>query len=398
MSRLRLLRGIAVTAVSFAGAIGAANPAAAQSFLSTRGLGFAEAALDARARALGGVGLGLPGAGLSLVNPAAISGLPAPALGVTLQTDRADATLAGGSGSGSTTRFPMLQAAVPLGSRWAVALGYGTLLDQNWRGVVVDTVSIGAEQRIPVRDERVSDGGVASFQLGTAYAASEALSVGAAVLVHTGTAQTRSARNFAEGALDPAVFTDRWGYTGLGLSAGVRWMASEALSLAAAVTGNGSLTVERIDDGSDRDDAQLERSYGLPLRVSAGAAGRVSSGTLVALSGEWAGWSAASEGLSGGEARDTWSAGAGVEWEGLRLAGRMVPLRLGARTRTLPFTVSGDGGSEWPDERAVTGGAGIVLGGGAARVDLSGEVGSRAGGAFSEDYWRLGFTLTVLGR
>lgn len=397
MSRLRLLRGIAVAAVSF-GAVGAADPAAAQSFLSTRGLGFAEAALDARARALGGVGLGLPGAGLSLVNPASIAGLPAPALGVTLQTDHADATLAGGSGSGSTTRFPMLQAALPLGSRWALSLGYGAFLDQNWRGEVIDSIAIGTDQRIAVRDQRVSDGGVASFQLGTAYSVSEALSVGVAALVHTGTAQTASTRSFAEAALDPSVFSDRWGYSGLGLSAGVRWTASEALSLAAAVTGSGSLSVERLDDGSDRGGAGLERSYDLPLRVSAGAAGRVSSGTLVALSGDWAGWSAASEGLTEGAARDTWSAGAGVEWEGLSLAGRMVPLRLGARTRTLPFAVSGGDSAEWPDERAVTGGAGIVLGGGAARVDLSGELGSRAGGAFSEDYWRLGFTFTVFGR
>jgi hypothetical protein len=75
-----------------------------------------------------------------------------------------------------------------------------------------------------------------------------------------------------------------------------------------------------------------------------------------------------------------------------------VPLRLGARYATLPFRW--DAQSDWGAERALTGGFGIYLAGGAARTDIGIERGTRGGSDFGvdESFWRLGVSLTVLGR
>src|SRR5690606_41251066 len=51
-----------------------AAPARAQSLFSARGLGMPVQPVDARARALGGVGVGLFGRNMSMVNPAEIAG------------------------------------------------------------------------------------------------------------------------------------------------------------------------------------------------------------------------------------------------------------------------------------------------------------------------------------
>ncbi|MFW6201966.1 MAG: hypothetical protein ACOC8B_05270, partial [Gemmatimonadota bacterium] len=52
-----------------------ASPAAAQSLFSSPGLGTPLSPVDARAQALGGIGVGLMGLNSSLVNPASVAGV-----------------------------------------------------------------------------------------------------------------------------------------------------------------------------------------------------------------------------------------------------------------------------------------------------------------------------------
>ncbi|HEY7767188.1 hypothetical protein, partial [Longimicrobium sp.] len=141
------------------------------------------------------------------------------------------------------------------------------------------------------------------------------------------------------------------------------------------------------------------RSYALPLKFDAGATARISQNALVAASFRWSGWSAAQESLSeSGGARDVMHASGGLEYEGLGLAGRPLPVRVGVRWTQLPFA-AGEGG-QFSEERAITGGFGLVLGGGAAAADLSAERGTRDGGdpLLSENFWRVSLSLSLLGR
>lgn len=363
-----------------------AAPAASQSLLAARGLGYLLEATDARARAMGGLSTGLPEARFSLVNPAELSGLPVAGLTVTLHADRATPGAATADAF-EATRFPAVQVAFPLGARLVASLGYASLLDQNWAATRFDSLDLAGSRRL-VTDRFESQGGVARLRGGAAYRVGRRLDVGAAVDVYTGSLRDSTVR-MIEGLAGSGTGAEyRWRGTGLG--AGARWRG-EALTVSGAVAGGGSLRLVARDSANDG------RSYGMPLRVDAGASARIAQTTLVAVSARWMGWSAAHEdlGLSGG-ARDVVQGTAGLEFDGLRLLRLPLPVRLGARLTQLPF--AWEDGGEYPEERALTAGLGIRFGSGAALLDLGGERGTRGAGALDESFWRVSLSLSLLGR
>jgi long-subunit fatty acid transport protein len=369
-------------------------PLAAQSLLARSGLGLVSEPLDARARGLGGVELGLPETNLSLINPATIAFLPAAALHVTFQPDQFSAALPGADVSGTTSRFPLIHAALPLTERWALSVGYGSLLDQSWAAELQDTISLG-ETDVAVTDRVASRGGVAHFRVAAARRLGSQLSVGAGADLYTGSVRDTTIRSFESQTLLPATTQLVRSYSGYGFSLGAQYLLGDAGAIAASAAFGGTL------DAETRDSIPVRNSYELPLRLALGGSGRVTQGLLIALSGNWQSWSSTEDGLAeAGAARDTWSAAGGVEWNALNMGGTTLPLRLGARYGTLPFQwAAGSGDAEWVREQAFTAGSGFLISGGAARGDLAVERGSRLGdGTFDESFWRLSLSLTVLGR
>lgn len=386
----RALRGLAL-----AGALAALAPAAsAQSLLAGRGLGWVNEPVEARGTGLGGVTLGLPEPSLTLRNPAAIAGLPAPALTTSFQYDRLNTEPPAGTGSAGTARFPLLAGAYPVNPRLTLALGFGSLLDQSWAVELADSGVVGGE-RMLIADRFTSEGGVSRLRLAGAYQLLAGLSLGLGVDVYTGGLRYTTVREFG-GALAPASTEARWDYGGLGYAAGVHWVGPEAaFALDAAANFGGTLRAEPTDTVGDA------KEYDLPLSLALGASGRISANTLLALSAERTGWSSVDGALrrsgAGALAQDTWSVRGGIEWDALSLGARALPLRLGGRYQKLPFRAA-DPGDDWPTERAVTGGLGVRLGGGAAQLDLGVERGWRSAEQFDERYWRTLFTVRVLGR
>ena len=367
----------------------AAAPAGAQSLLSAYSLGYPLEPIDSRARALGGITTGLPGPQFSLVNPAGLAGLPVAGVTVTFQSDAF--TPDGSTDRVTTARFPAIQAAFPIGPKFVASIGYAAVLDQSWESVIEDSLDIAGERRF-VRDRFVSRGGLARFRAGAAYALAPRLDVGLGLDLYTGALRDSVSRAFPDGGLFPSDVGTDYEYEGLGVSAGARYRGP-AVTVAAAVTTAGDLTATAADSTVE------SRAYGLPLRLDAGATARVSQNALVAASFSWSGWYAADEALSpSGGARDVMHASGGVEYEGLRLLGRPFPVRGGVRWTQLPFAA--DDAGEFPEERAFTGGFGLVLGGGAASADLSAERGTRDGGdpLLSENFWRVSLSLSLLGR
>ena len=395
----------AVAALGFLALGGSVRAASAQSLFASRGLGYLNAPLDGRARGLGGVGTGLPGANLSLVNPAGIAGLQAPAILVAFQPDFYSSDAGGASNSGTTARFPLIQVAAPFGTRWAASAGYGTYLDQSWSAERQDTLSFTGRAPVTVTDRFVSRGGVARLRLGGAYGVTERIAIGAGLDIFTGELRDTLTRVLnADTALGGTVFTPSrqgtaWGYRGVGGTVGARWTPVEALNLAAAVSFGGQLRARPTGDSVSKLGLS-GKEYTLPVTVNAGASGRVSVGALLAVSGEWARWSASDADLAAvGGARDSWSLAGGVEWDGSREGRSSFPVRVGARYSALPFRWQGTG-SDFPTEKALTAGLGGRLAGGAAMIDLAGERGWRGGSSagLDERYWRLTASLTLLAR
>ncbi|HET6763589.1 MAG TPA: hypothetical protein VFH27_07945 [Longimicrobiaceae bacterium] len=372
----------------------AAAPAGAQSLLSARGLGFPLEPYDARAVALGGIPLGLPGRNLSLVNPAEDAALPAPALAFAFQPESFSGTAGGSSSDARSQRYPLVHAAFPF-RRFVASVGYGSYLDQHWGTSASDSTSIGGT-RYEVVDRFSSSGGVSRLRLSAGYRVTDRLMVGAGTDLYTGQARDSSIHTVT--GLSSNVFATNWSYTGVGYTAGARFSPADPVWLSASVSTGTTLRAK-----PDADSGSIARAYDLPLRVDAGVSGRIGGTTTLALAGSWKRWSSAEAALaeSSGGARDVRSGAAGLEYEGFKLGTRVVPLRLGAHYTELPFQWDSKSAARaFPVERGVSGGLGIRLLGGAALGDAALERGKRGGSGtqFDESYWRMSFSLTLLGR
>jgi hypothetical protein len=393
MTSTRRTFRLAAAALGALAALAPLRPAAAQSLLASRGLGYTLDPFDARARAMGGIGLGLPGRNLSLVNPAEDAGLPVPTLTVAFQPDAYSGTADGFGTNGHTQRFPVIHAVFPV-HRVAVSVGYGSFLDQHWQTRVVDSAVVAGEMR-EVNDRFSSNGGVARLRTGASYHVNDRLFVGAGVDLFTGSVHDSTIH--AVSGLNQTLFQSTFRYSGVGYVAGARFSPIDPVAVSASVT-----TATKLHGRPDGDSLATGKDYDLPLTVDAGASGRIGGNTTLALSGRWARWSTANDELAAtGGARDTRGAAAGLEFEGFRLGSRVVPLRLGAHYTELPFRWSSGGAArDFPAERGVSGGLGFRLAGGGALADAAVERGKRggSGAGFDESYWRFSFSLTLLGR
>ncbi|MGH7477768.1 MAG: hypothetical protein ACRELD_15995 [Longimicrobiales bacterium] len=397
MSR-RILVTLCLAFVSLA----STRPAAAQSLFGTRGLGTPLAPVDARARALGGIGTGLLGIDPSLVNPADAAGALRRAVSAVLQPVDERVELDGASDRIASTTFPLIRVILPFAERWVATAGYGAFLDQSW-GIVADRTEMIGGDEIDVRDVIRSTGGIAQLQAGVAYSLLPSLSLGLAGGLYTGEVQRRLTRSFPaeEATLPDFDSLRRWQYRGPLATLGARWDPLPELRAGAAVTWSGELNAEGR--------TALERDFtvDLPLQVSAGVSAYMGSDVLATVGGKWAGWSSAESTTLGWEpvgavlaVGDAWEIGGGLEYAE-RGGTRDFPIRLGARYAQLPFLMNDAAPTEWS--------AGLGFGASLAQTDLGpgalfdvaierGGRGDASSTLLAESYWRLTVSLMLFGR
>ena len=142
-------------------------PAAAsgQSLLSAGGLGVPVDPLDARARALGGVGIGLMGGQLLPADPVSAADLNVPSVTITLANAWVDVEEGDVTSTASGARFPALGVSYPMRDWGALTLTFGSLLDQRWETTRQQRLALGQTTAL-VTDRFFSDGGIAALRLG----------------------------------------------------------------------------------------------------------------------------------------------------------------------------------------------------------------------------------------
>ncbi len=401
MTISRVIRAVAALCLL----AGLATPAAAQSLTSIRGLGYPVLPADARAQALGGLGIGLKGLALPMVNPASPAGLGRRGASISVAAVEQESALGGASDAIGATRFPIIQILYPV-RRAVLTVGYGSYLDQGW-AVVREGEQGTGDDRVAYRDFIGSNGGIGQFQLGVAVPVTQTLSMGAAIGALTGNQRVQFQRVFAAVSgppLETFIESRSTRYSGPMAQLGVRWDPLAMVRVAGSVTWAGTLTADSARG------AAVSREYELPLQAAAGASVLLAPGLLAAVSGRWSGWSSVDEvtGLAPGlgvmsAGQDTWEGGGGLEWESTSpRATRTFPIRLGGQYRQLPFTF-GDGA---PTEWFVGAGAGMRVGSAdnpLATVDLTAQRGERTalGGGTLDDLtetaWRFTMTLSVFG-
>lgn len=377
-------------------------PARAQSLFATRGLGTPVGPVDARARALGGSGVGLLGLSTSLVNPAEVAGNLRRGVSAVLQPQSGSASLGDEDDGFTGTRFPMVRVLVPIGTRTVLSVGYGGVLEQSWAIVSEGFERVGADS-VGTRDVIESVGGISQVTAGVAYSLSPSLAIGFAGGLYTGNLDRKVTRTFSDTTTGLTPFETRlqWDYSGPVAIVGVRWDPVPVARIGASFSWTGTLDVHGQDASAGDDESRL------PFRLNVGASGWLSPDLLLALGTEYA-WRGSTAVFANNAAnatrRDTWRYGGGLEYE-LVPNGRRV-VRLGGSYSQLPYF---DAGEEPPREWAGSLGFGFRLAGDDAGplavLDATIERGNRSGlassanpGGLKENFWRFTFGLALFGR
>jgi hypothetical protein len=380
-----------------------AEPVSAQSLFSTRGLGVPAPAVDARAAALGGIGVGLIGFHTSLINPAEIAGVTRRGVSAALQPVSSTARIDGEEDGTSGTRFPLMRILYPVGERGVFSVAYGSYLEQSW-AVESESVMMVDGREVNVTDVRRSTGGIAQLRVGGAYSVSRTFAVGVAAGLLTGNVERVALRRFSGDSLTDfqtsAALGDfeerlRWNYLAPMGAVGIRWDLAGRFRIGASAMVAGELEANGRQGGAE------DRTYGAPMELAAGASARLSP---LVLANAGAVWSRMPDTEGETVSRETIRVGAGLEYQGVRSGMRTYPVRIGARWSQLPYHMTDETA---PTEWAAGFGLGFRLGdpaNPAAVADIGVERGARnglAGGTLQdglrEQHWRFTFSLSLFG-
>lgn len=348
-------------------------PIAAQTPLTSVGLGYPVQPVDGRAAALGGSGAGLLGGSFSVANPADLLLHDEPGFSLSLSGEAV--TLRGDQRSLNTgrERFTTIRALIPVGG-WAMGLAFGGEFDQDWSNILRDTLRL-QDGAVPYEESREHDGGISTIDVSVARRLGP-LGLGVTAQRLTGSLRQSFFRSFDN---------PTGGAPTLGAVAGARELAWRAWRFKAggsirvadrivvgAALGRGG-TLYATAEGSDAPDAEFD----LPTSVEIGGSVRLASELLVTAGAGRASWSSVEPlvGATGAEftSHDVQWLGGGLEYGGLTLLGGRLPVRIGARRTGLPFSP----GTEALEEQAFTGGFGWEFQERLAVFDLAFETGSR---------------------
>lgn len=397
---MRHMNGLAIALL----ALIVASPGAGQSLFATRGLGIPLAAVDARARALGGIGIGLPGLSTSLGNPAEAAGLTRSGVTVALQPSSGTAEIDGETGDIAGARFPLARILFPLSSRVVASAGYGAVYEQSWAVRSEGTEIVGGEA-IDVVDLLDSNGGLAEVGVGLSWSVAPTVAVGVTGGIYTGNLRRTVTRTFPDTLVDLQPFRQAysWQYRAPFVRAGVRLDPLPLVRIGAAVTWAGDLEVNgaSVEAG--------DATTAMPLRITGGASAFLATDLMLSVGAER---NIQDEGAVFGSSetasfgRSTWRVGGGVEWGGFGSGARTWPVRLGGSWAQLPFYGTGESPAE---ETSYTAGIGFRLAGDPSNpqavLDGTLERGTRNGlqstrnpAGLEERFWRFTVSLSLFGR
>ncbi len=368
-------------------AIIAPHAASAQSFLGFRALGVPVEAVGGRATSLGNLGIGLPLVAVSPTDPAASARLLAPTITVSMQPSWSDFAMGDQNGTSRTTGFPFIAIGYPVnGTGGTATLSVAGHMEQRWAGERTENIRLGGVD-VPVNDRFETNGGTSVARLGYAQPFGERIALGVSVGTYVGRLNQVFDRNLDSLTVgdDVQPYSEEylWDYSGYTLAAGIALDPHDLVHIAGALEWSGDLT-----ESPRGETVGAEKSYGIPLRLSAGATGRLTQRLLINTSFVYQDWAGVDGYASGVLSANKMSYGVGLEWRAIQQESRSFPLRLGYRSGAPPFRFD----AEDPAESVWTAGLGLNLveldGLPIGWVDLAVERGSRTSLPLDENFWR----------
>jgi hypothetical protein len=374
-------------------ALSGVETARGQGNLSTFGFGYPPGQLSARALATGGA-LGEIDP-VSTLNPAALPNWGGSAVYFQIEPEFRSVRAGGATDRTTTARYPLTSAALQLGTRWTVGVGWSTFLDRTWVTTSRTTHQLGSEL-VPATTTFRSSGAINDVRAGLAWAARPWLRVGLAAHALTGLNRTSILDQFDDSATyAPLVQDSTISYRGMAVSGGVELRAGRVASVAASMRVGGAIRAESGDNTVGR--------ANVPNRIGVTVAYLGIANSAIALRTSYDKWSSLDGlGRSSLRARDAWDTSLGADIAGPRVGtDRPLMLRVGGRWRTLPFGVTPvvdgvPGSARSVRERSLSVGAGTALARGRASVDVGLVRASRdAGLSVDERAWILSIGMSV---
>ena len=342
----------------------------AQGAISLQGFGYPPGQLTTRAASTGGA-LGEFDQAAPL-NPAALMNWGVGGAYVQYSPERRSTTVAGIATNTTVARFPVFAIGLPLGAKYAFGISSSTLLERNYTTTATARQLIRTDS-VTTTSVATARGSMNDVRFGGAMQVTSWLRVGTALHLVTGENRVRTQRSIAP---DTGARADTVSYStltenssatfgGTGVSVGVELLPTKKLSVA----GSARLGFGMRADLND----STRRTADAPSRAGAAVRWDVAGSSLAARY-NWEGWTALKGlGSDAGGIFDSHEFGIGAEVPGPKIRGGQMLLRVGARTRDLPFGIDG----KQPSENVVGGGVGFPLGFGRAQLDLGIERASR---------------------
>ena len=351
--------------------IAALAPAAlaAQGSISAQGFGYPTGQLTVRAQSTGGAfAESDPAAPL---NPAALPGWVVMGAYAQYSPELRTTTTGATTVRSTLPRFPVFAFGMPIGQKFFIGVSASSLLERNWFTQTTGFQRI-REDSVGVFTTTNVRGNMSDLRFALAYQPAAWLRVGGAWHFIGGENRVSIQRLFTlslpgSSAVDSTTYapiTERTelGFSGQAYSLGVDVRPLPGLFVSASLRRGFSLESEVGNLVASR--ADVPGRMGVAVRYDG------IPGVRLAARHETVNWSEmASLGTGATRTFDTREFGAGVELNGPQIQKLPMDVRLGWRTRQLPFGVDG----VQPEERGFGGGVGVPLARGRYIVDLGVE-------------------------
>jgi len=374
--------GIKTLLVAASAVVLAASPANAQGNLSTQGLGFPPGQLSTKAMSMGG-SIGESDA-ISPLNPASLSLLLTTMIAMQAEPEYREVKFGGKTQRTSVARFPLFFGAMPVGTRWVIALSASTLFDRTWTTTARDTQII-ASDTIGSTIQQFSEGSVVDLRVAASYTIRPWLRVGLGGHAYSGLTGLRQVHLFDD-TIRFASDTQRTsiGYGGNAVSLGVQTLWPKLGALGLSYRRGGTLNTYSGDS--------VSRGSSAPDHFGFSAIYLGIEGTAFAFRAATDKWSRTEKLSPSLRVHEGWDIGLGGDVQGPRFGGGSIALRAGARWRTLPFSV----GPDAVTERSLSGGFGLPLARGRSEINIGVIRAARSGttGA-TESAWTLSTGFSV---
>lgn len=355
----------------------------AQSNLSTQGFGYPTGQLSARAYATGGSIAEMDP--LSPINPASISLIGTRLLFFQIEPEYRTVSTANGAENTTTARYPVVFGALPVGTRWMFSASSSSLLDRTATTVFNSTQFLTPVDSVPMTTRYQVAGGINDLRLATSFTPVSWLHLGLGLHGITGSNLINITQSFVDSA-QFATFTQTrvLGYSGTAISAGAMLVSKD---FTAGFSGRYGGPLHLLSADTIISVARVPNQFGATLAYTGIA------NSLFAVRTSREDWSSVGNlGTPAIVGVDAWDTSIGAEIAGPRSATRVLYLRGGFRTRTLPFQAAG----QTVRENSVTGGLGTSFANSHILTDLAVIYADRSAAVqASEHAWTVSIGISV---